>query len=557
MSEPVEPIVYYLDPGTPEPIRSALLEGSAWWNEAFEAAGFIDGFRVEILPADADPMDARYNLIQWVHRSTRGWSYGNSILDPRTGEILKGHVTLGSLRVRQDWLMGEGLTSPYLEGDEHPENVQEMALARIRQLGAHEVGHTIGLSHNYISSAQNGGRRYSVMDYPHPRVELDAEGRVDIRNAYPAGIGDWDKFWIRYGYTEFPPGIDEDAGLEAILMEAAAEGLTVISDEAARPAGSAHPNVHLWDNGANAAEELNRMLEVRRVALDHFGEGAIRKGMPLATLEEVLVPLYLHHRYQTEATTKVVAGLYYTYALRGDGQNPQRSVPPEEQWAAVDALLRTLDPAQLTLPRSVLQLIPPRPFRYPAHQELFDRNTGVVFDAVSPAAAAADLTLSFLLHPERAARMVQQKALDPSLPGLDDVLDRVVENVFGLRFGDPYEAEVNRTVESVLVDRIILLAGQAPMPQVRALAAQALEALHLQITQGGGNTDRATAAHYDLLCRDIRRFLDRPHEPLAPPSAPEAPPGSPIGEPGMDWLSRWWMGGPSAGVWRQVDEVRW
>ncbi len=551
-SEPVEPIVYYLDPGTPEPIRSALLEGAAWWNEAFEAAGFINGFRVEMLPADADPMDARYNMIQWVHRSTRGWSYGNSLVDPRTGEILKGHVTLGSLRVRQDWLLGEALTSPYADGDEYPTEVREMALARIRQLGAHEVGHTIGLSHNYLSSAQTGAARYSVMDYPHPLIELGEDGAVELQNAYPSGIGEWDRYWIRYGYTEFPPGTDEDAALEGILMEAAAEGLTFISDEAARPAGSAHPNVHLWDNGANSAEELNRMLEVRRVALDDFGEAAIKKGMPLATLEEVLVPLYLHHRYQTEATSKVVAGLYYTYALRGDGQEPLRFVPAEEQWAALDALLRTLDPGQLTIPRPVLDLIPPRPFRYPEHQELFNRNTGLVFDAIAPATAAADMTLSFLLHPERAARMVQQKALDPDLPGLDDVLGRVVESVFGLRFRDGYEAEVNRSTQRVLVDRVIMLSGQAPMAQVRAQATQALEKLDQRIREGAGHTDEATAAHYSLLCKDMRRFLDRPLAPIPVIEAPATPPGSPIGDPGMDWLDRWWFGGPSAGLWMDV-----
>ncbi|MHB1194553.1 MAG: zinc-dependent metalloprotease [Longimicrobiales bacterium] len=554
MSEPVEPIVYYLDPGTPEPIRSALLEGASWWNEAFEAAGFIDGFQVKMLPADADPMDARYNMIQWVHRSTRGWSYGNSLVDPRTGEILKGHVTLGSLRVRQDWLLGEGLTSPYLEGDEIPEAVTEMALARIRQLGCHEVGHTIGLSHNYISSAQTGAAKYSVMDYPHPIVELDGNGNVELRDAYPRGIGDWDKFWIRYGYTDFAPGTDEDAALDAILDEAHARGLTFISDEAARPAGSAHPNVHLWDNGANAAEELRRMMEVRRVALDRFGETAIKTGMPMATLEEVLVPLYLHHRYQAEATTKVVAGLYYTYALRGDGQEPLRFVPVEEQWAALDALRRTLNPEELTIPRSILQLIPPRPFRYPAHQELFQRNTGLVFDAIAPATAAADMTLSFLLHPERAARMVQQKAIQSDLPGLDDVLGHLVENAFGMRYGDGYESEVSRAVQRVLVDRMVMLAGEAPMAQVRAEAARALELLDGRIAEGAGNADEATTAHYALLRKDIRRFLDRPHESLATPSAPVSPPGSPIGDPGMDWLDRWWFHGPSGGGWMKVGE---
>lgn len=550
MSEPVEPIVYYLDPGTPEPIRSALLEGASWWNEAYEAAGFIDAFQVRMLPADADPMDARYNMIQWVHRSTRGWSYGNSIVDPRTGEILKGHVTLGSLRVRQDWLIGEGLTSPYAEGDEYPTEVREMALARIRQLGAHEVGHTIGLSHNYISSAQMDAAQgmYSVMDYPHPIIQLDAQGDVELRDAYPRGIGKWDKVWIRYGYTDFAPGTDEDEALEDILMEAADRGLTFISDQDARPPGSAHPNVHLWDNGANAAEELNRMMEVRRVALDRFGENAIKTGMPLATMEEALVPLYLHHRYQTEATTKVVAGQYYSYALRGDGQDPLRPVPASEQEQALNALLRTLDPAELAFPRSILESLPPRPFRYGPHQELFNRHTGLVFDAVAPASASAEMTLSFLFHPERAARMVQQRALYPDLPGLSDIIHTTADALFNPGYTDPYEAEINRAVERVFVDRLILLAGQAPMAQVRAEVAAALEEMADHLPQAAETMEGPDGAHYRLLARDIRRFMDRPYNVLPTPEAPAPPPGSPIGggEPALDWQS--WSGTGSGWV---------
>lgn len=555
-SEPVEPIVYYLDPGTPEPVRSALLEGARWWNEAFEAAGFIDGFRVEVLPDDADPMDARYNMIQWVHRSTRGWSYGNSIVDPRTGEILKGHVTLGSLRVRQDWLLGEGLTSPYVQGNEDPDEVRQMALQRIRQLSAHEVGHTIGLSHNYISSAQTHAERYSVMDYPHPMIELDENGEVELRDAYPDGIGDWDMVWIRYGYTDFPAGTDEEEALEEILMDAASEGLIFISDEAARPAGSAHPNVHLWDNGADAVAELDRMMEVRRVALDHFGEAAIREDMPLATLEEVLVPLYLHHRYQAEAVSKVVGGLYYTYAMRGDGQEPLRFVPAGEQWGAVDGLLRTLRPDELMIPRSILRVLPPRPFRYPPHRELFNRNTGLVFDAVAPAAAAADMVLSFLFHPERAARLVQQKALQPGLPGLAEVQDRVAETVFGMRYRDGYAAEVNRAVERVLVDRLLRLAGQAPMGQVRAETTLTLRRLKERIEDGSGTPELTQKAHYELLCGDIHRFLTRPHEPIQAPDAPSPPPGSPIGDSGMSWL-HWWNTGEASSPWAAYDWWWW
>ncbi|MDZ7781154.1 MAG: zinc-dependent metalloprotease [Gemmatimonadota bacterium] len=534
-SEPVEPIVYYLDPGTPEPVRSALLEGGAWWNEAFEEAGFIDAFRMEILPDTADPMDVRYNVVQWVHRSTRGWSYGSSVQDPRTGEILKGHVTLGSLRVRQDYLIGEGLTAPYLTGDEDPTDVREMALQRIRQLSAHEIGHTIGLSHNYIASAQTDDGIQSVMDYPHPRVRLE-DGEVTLgRDSYADGIGAWDKIAVRYGYTDFPPGTDEAQALEDILAEGMEEGITFITDQDARPAGSAHPNVHLWDNGATAAGELERMLDVRRTALDAFGETAVRTGEPLATIEEALVPLFLHHRYQAEATTKVVAGQYYTYAMRGDGQTPLRPVPAPEQQRALNVLMRTLDPAELTIPESVLETLPPRPARYGPHRELFERHTGVVFDAIAPARAAAEATLRFLFHPERAARMIQQRAFDTTLPGLEQVIARVREATFGARPVDNYEAEIVRAVERAFVERLISLAAEAPMAQVRAITSYQLEEIAVEVAEASVNANPADRAHNLTLAADISRFLERPYEPVETPSAPDMPPGSPIGDGGMSW----------------------
>jgi hypothetical protein len=535
-SEAVEPIVYYLDPGTPEPVRSALLEGGRMWNQAFTAAGFIDAFRMEVLPDGADPMDARYNVVQWVHRSTRGWSYGNSIVDPRTGEILKGHVTLGSLRVRQDYLIGESLLSPYVSGDEDPTAVSEMALQRIRQLSAHEIGHTLGLAHNFVSSAQRADGVQSVMDYPQPLITLD-NGVVRMgRDSYADEIGAWDEIAIRYGYSELAAGTAEGPALDAILQEGIREGITFLTDNDARPASSAHPNVHLWDNGADAGAELERMMDVRRVALDRFGERAIRTGEPMATMEEALVPLFLYHRYQVQATSKVIGGQYYAYALRGDGQRPVRPVPASEQRSALDALVGTLSPAELTVPRSVLESLPPRPPLYGPHQELFQRRTGLVFDALAPAAAAADFTLEYLFDPVRSARMVEQKALDTSLPGLSDVIGRVREATFGTSARDGYEVEVKRVVERAFVDRLMTLAGTAPMPQVRAEAQYGLRQIAEQVSRGMDGGDAAEQAHEQLLVSDIGRFLERPHEPIESPSGLGMPPGDPIGDPGMTWL---------------------
>ena len=526
VSEPVEPIIYYLDPGVPEPVRSALLEGASWWNQAFEAAGYRNAFRVEVLPDTADPMDVRYNVINWVHRSTRGWSYGSSVTDPRTGEIIKGHVLLGSLRVRQDWLIAEGLLSPYEAGNEMPSELSEMSLARIRQLSAHEVGHTLGLAHNYIASAAD---RASVMDYPHPLVRLNPDGTIDLSDAYDTGIGEWDKVAVTYGYAEFDSGTDEERALDAIIEEARDRGIVFLSDQDARPAGSAHPHAHLWDNGADAAAELDRMMAVRAAALGRFGERAIKTDMPLATLEETLVPLYFHHRYQLEGAAKVVGGKYYTYALRGDGQVPLRRVPAGEQNRALDALMATLAPGALALPRSLIDIIPPRPYGYPSHRELFDRYTGITFDPISPAAAAAEMTVSMLLNEQRAARLVEQAAFEPGLPGLMDVLDRLEAAAFDAATADGYQAEINRVVQDVVVRQIMDLASGADMPQVRSLAELKLRDLRARLEREARAGPTARRAQFLRLAGDIQRYMERPAAPWSPPGTPAAPPGSPIG----------------------------
>ena len=412
VSEAVEPIVYYLDPGAPEPVRSALLDGARWWNQAFEAAGYRDAFQVRMLPEGADPMDVRYNVIQWVHRSTRGWSYGSSILDPRTGEILKGHVSLGSLRVRQDYLIAEGLLAPY-ESDDVPPEMLDMSLARIRQLSAHEVGHTLGFEHNFAASTQG---RASVMDYPVPLIKIRDDGTLDVSEAYDDKIGSWDKRTVIYAYQDFVDGVDEDAARQELLKETIADGFKYVSDNDSRSVATAHPDGNLWDNGEDAIVELEHLLRVRSIALENFSERSIRIGRPLATIEEVLVPIYLLHRFQIKAVGKLIGGQYFNYNVRGDGQATPRPVDDLRQRQAIDALIATLDPSVLQLPEKLVATIPPRPPNNPKSRETFSGANGVVFDAKSPARSSVALTLRVLLDPSRAARLAQNGA-----PGLFDL----------------------------------------------------------------------------------------------------------------------------------------
>ncbi len=543
-SDPVEPIVYYLDRGAPEPVRSALLEGARWWNQAFEAAGYRNAFQVELLPEGADPMDVRYNVIQWVHRSTRGWSYGSSVLDPRTGEILKGHVLLGSLRVRQDRLileglqpvfnassagcgMGGGLEASYLAQFDPNRSPIDVSLARIRQLAAHEVGHTLGFAHNFAASAND---RASVMDYPAPLVKVASDGSLDLSDAYAVGIGAWDKIAVRFAYSDFAPGTDERAALQGIISEAASKGLLFLTDEDARPLGSAQPLASLWDNGADPIQALRDVMNVRRSALARFGEANIPVGAPMSDLENTLVPLYLYHRYQTEATVKMLGGVFYQYKLRGDSLPNQSLAPPQKQREALAAVLETLSPSELALSESILGLVHPLAFGYDDSRERFPSHTGQVFDPLAAADTAADITLSALLDPERAARLEVFHARNPENPGLGEVIDAIVAATWRAPHpGSEWVTAVGRVIQDVTVARLMELAGNEKADGgVRTTTLAKLRSLaqFLGTRENRGGLDGSHAAETR---RHIESFLNRPYPPYKGTDQLEAPPGSPIG----------------------------
>ena len=530
VSEAVEPIIYYLDPGTPEPVKSALIDGASWWNEAYESIGFKNAFQVKVLPENIDPMDCRYNVIQWVHRSTRGWSYGASVVDPRTGEIIKGHVSLGSLRIRQDYMIAQALSKDPFKNNSNNEKMLDLALSRIRQLSAHEIGHTLGFAHNFAASTNN---RSSVMDYPHPLIEIK-DNEIYFNNAYDTGIGEWDKITVAYCYSEFNGNQNEQKELNNILNNATAKGYRFISDYDARSLDGSHAFAHLWDNGDVAYEGLDDVINIRRKAIENFSEFNVPKGSPNSILEDVFVPLYFFHRYQTEAASKIIAGMDYNYSLTGSNQSQFSYLDKTTQLNALSSIMKTLEANFLAIPKDKLELFPPRAFGYPRTRESFKSNLGPAFDPFSASETSADMTLSLILRPKRLNRLIYQHALDNSNLSLNELYDYISEktiflkNSSNLSRDDSYLNEIQHIVNLTLLKRIFsVINDESSSFQVKSISNDFLNKLSREFSSKK-NRNLKLSKYSDYYLKMIRDFERNPKAyksniPL------EIPDGSPIG----------------------------
>ena len=527
-SEAKEPIIYYLDPGTPEPVRSALIDGASWWNEAYEAIGFKNAFQVKILPEGADPMDCRYNVIQWVHRSTRGWSYGASVVDPRTGEIIKGHVSLGSLRIRQDFLIAQALLSKPFVDDNNNDPMLKMAIARIRQLSAHEVGHTIGFAHNFAASTNN---RSSVMDYPHPLIKITND-EIDLSEAYAVGIGEWDKVSVAYSYSEFNSE-NEKNELNNILDNAYNDGLRFITDSDARAKSGAHANAHLWDNDNDVVKGLNNILSVRDKAINDFSKFNIKSYETYSKLEDVFVPLYFLHRYQTEAVVKLIAGLDYNYATRDDNQTIVENVSFDRQNKALTSLLKTINVKNLAIPKSKLKLFPPRAYNYPRTRESFKSMTGVSFDPFSAVSTASEMSLSLLLNPERMNRLVVQSSLSNASSknmNLSYLLTTLTINTFKTQYNladedsNKYIFENQQVINNNYLKFLLNLASnRKSFFHVKSEANKEIRSIATFLS-----SKKNKNIYSSEYLRTINKFNTKP-ELFELKSSPKIPDGSPIG----------------------------
>lgn len=516
-----KPIMFYIDPAAPEPVRTALLEGVNYWQRSFDAAGLIDAFRAEILPPGADPMDVRYNMVNWSNRLTRGWSYGGGIRDPRTGEIIKGNVVIGALRVRQDVTIFEGLVGTAQNGTGGPNDPVRAALDRIRQLGAHEVGHAIGFMHNFAASTQD---RTSVMDYPGPRIKL-TQGQIDLSDAYAKGAGAWDDYSVDWLYGQPAPGVNPDAAAADKALAAETAGLAFMTDIDGRDPSLPSPLASMWDDGPEPVAALEHMLAVRRVALAQFGDRTLLPGEPLANLRRKFVPIWLLHRYDVDAAGKLIGGLDYEYAVVGDNHPAPKPFPAAQQQAALDALIGTLSSAMLTVPDRLVPLLSVPTTRLGDPQfdtEVFANAGAAAFDPLVAADVAAQLPLDSLLAPARLTRLFEQHRRDAALPGVGEILDALDRKVIAVR-PDPV---ARRVAYRALLTMAGTLRDPATSPDVAAVLGSRLDAITRRLAAGGAGEDGAWARWMAGLLADDAA-LDRLLKAKA--AVPEIPPGMPIG----------------------------
>lgn len=528
-----KPIIFYIDNAAPEPVRSALLKGVGWWSQAFDAAGFIDGFQAKILPAGADPMDIRYNIVHWSNRLTRSWSYGEEVVDPRTGEILRGGVVLGGDRARQDTLIFEGLAGVADENSGGANDPVRVTLARMSQLGAHEVGHAIGYMHNFAGSTQD---RTSVMEYPGPRIKLTPDGKIDLSDAYAVGIGSWDKFEVDWLYGQAAPGEDPEvlAGKKVDTMVAA--GTRFITDIDSRADNTPTPWASMWDDGPDPVAELPRLMKVRATALSGFGEAVLHPGEPLANLRRKFVPVWLLHRYQVVAASKSIGGMDYSYKVAGDGHALPAPVANDRQEMALSNILACLDAKTLTVPKPLVEMMSAgingresRAFDV----EVFDTAGSSVFDGLAATDAAVQLTLGPLLEPLRLTRVYEQHARDASLLGVEELVDKLL----AATIGQAHDAVGRRIAYRTLVMLAQAAGSRQTSPDVAAIITDRLERSADSLAKADdpawGRT-MAKMVHSDALLKaEVAKM--RPHKSYVPG-------GMPIGE--TEWLEDDWMDQP-------------